>query len=104
MGYVVYEKATTVTWGKVYKTHAAAQAAITRASNKWYHAVYKPGFPYPPLSEDPVYLNGIAEEEYFRKNVEKHRKVVNMMTGAETMEPVNTPNYMSVGSESYWSM
>jgi hypothetical protein len=51
-----------------------------------------------------LYLLGVAEETYFRKHVEKHRKVVNMMSGVETMEPVNTPNYMSVGSEAYWSM
>jgi hypothetical protein len=95
MGHVIYNKATTVIVSKVYKTHAAALAALTRlgkASGKLL------------TDEDhPLYLLGVAEETYFRKHVEKHRKVVNMMSGVETMEPVNTPNYMSVGSEAYWS-
>lgn len=32
------------------------------------------------------------------------RKVVNLMTGQEVEESINTPNCCSVSSETYWSM
>ena len=104
MGYVIYDVKTTRIVSKAYKTHAAARAQLTRMSLEWWDTEYKPGYPETIRDADPVYQNGIAEEEYFRKNIEKRRMVVNMMTGVETTEPVNTPNYMSVGSEAYWSM
>ena len=36
--------------------------------------------------------------------VEKMVERTNMMTGEKYMESVNTPNYCSPSSESYWSM
>jgi len=105
MGYVIYDKATTRTVGKnSYKTHAAAQAAVTRWSRTWYQERYKPLYPAVAESEDPVYVYAIAEAEYFRENIERSVKRTNLMTGAEYRESVNTPLACSPASETYWSM
>ena len=105
MGYVIYDKATTRTKGKYsYKTHSAAQAAITRWSKIWFRERYTPLYPAVDRGEDPVFVYGIAEAEYFRKNIEKTVTRVNLMTGAEYRESVNTPLACSPASETYWSM
>jgi hypothetical protein len=52
---------------------------------------------------DPVFVYGIAESEYFRENIEKTVTRVNLMTGAEYRESVNTPLACSPASETYWS-
>ena len=99
MGYLVYNTKTTAILGghrKVYKTHAAALAALTRFCKK-------SGI-LATSDEYPLYNYGVAEVDYFKKNIEKRHKVVNIMTGVEVWEPVNTPHYCSVGSETYWSM
>lgn len=91
MAYVVYELDTTLTIREPYigtkhfKTVAAAKAARTRA-----------GF--------TAATHGIAESNDFFENIEKKRIVKNLLTGDEVEERVNTPNYLSVASESYWSM
>jgi hypothetical protein len=111
MGYVIYNKATTRIKGKyVYKTHAAAQAAITRWSNKWFNERWKELYPNVGQivamggDEDPKWIYAIAEEEYFRKHIEKNVTRTNLMTGAEYTESVNTPLACSPASETYWSM
>jgi hypothetical protein len=105
MGYVIYDKATTRTVGKnSYKTHAAAQAAVTRWSRTWYQERYKPLYPAVAESEDPVFVYAIAEAEYFRENIEKTVTRVNLMSGVEYRESVNTPLACSPASETYWSM
>ena len=82
-----------------YKTMAAAKAGITRIAKA-------EGL----LEIDPnhaVYRYGIAEASYFHKHIEKQVKKKTLDVGygsKEYMEPVNTPNYMSPSSESYWSM
>lgn len=107
--YYIYEKSTTYIIGKPdskgvarpdhrqsYKTMAAAKAGITRIAKA-------EGL----LETDPnhaVYRYGIAEAGYFHKSIEKQVKRTNMMGGAEYYEPINTPNYMSPSSETYWSM
>ena len=107
--YYIYEKSTTYIIGKPdrngiarpdhrksYKTLGAAEAALTRickAENL--------------LPTDPNYARvryAIAASAFFHQNIEKSRKVTNMMSGKEFVEPVNTPNYMSPASEPYWSM
>ena len=99
MGYLIYNKQTTRIVSKVYKTHAAAQAQLTRmrknATDTW--GILKP-------ETDPVFLNGIAEEDYFHKHIEKSVERINLSTGKHYWEPVNTPAYLSPASESYWSM
>ena len=109
--YYVYEKSSTYIIGKPdrngvarpdhrqsYKTMAAAKAGLTRIAKA-------EGL----LETDPnhaVYRYGIAEAAYFHKTIERQvkRKVLEGFGGKEYMEPVNTPNYMSPSSESYWSM
>lgn len=103
MGYVVYNTESTrieteKRWGKeVYATEAAAKAARTRMLKK------------------PKKINGevvnykpedlaVAEIGHYRSNIEKMVKKVNMMSGQEYYESVNTPNYCSPSSEAYWSM
>jgi hypothetical protein len=97
MGYIVYHKASTaipVTLrNKVYKTHGAAQAWITRLGKGQIEDADHPKFNY-----------AIAEVEYYRKHIERTVTRKNMMTGVEYTESINTPSYMSPASESYWSM
>lgn len=99
MGYVIYDRKTTAIVSKTYKTHAAAQAELTRrrkaAAGEWgvLHA-----------EDDPLFLLGIAETEYYAKHIERTVTRVNLMTGAEYTESVNTPLACSPSSETYWSM
>ena len=93
MGYLIYNKQSTRIVSKVYKTHAAAQAQLTRMGRG--------------LIEDedhPKFNHGIAEEDYFHKHIEKSVERINLSTGKHYREPVNTPAYLSPASESYWSM
>ena len=108
--YYIYEISSTYIIGKPrngvarpdhrqsYKTMAAAKAALTRIAKA------------EGLREtDPnhaVYRYGIAEAGYFHSMIEKKvkRKVLEGFGGKEYYEPVNTPNYMSPSSETYWSM
>ena len=109
--YYIYEQSTTYIIGKPdrngvarpdhrqsYKTMAAAKAGLTRICKA-------EGL----LPTDPNYAEyryAIAEAGYFHKNIEKQvkRKVLEGFGGKEYMEPINTPNYMSPSSETYWSM
>lgn len=98
--FVVYNTETTrieteKRWGKEsYKTEAAAKAARTRMLRKLKMGkpIWKP--------EDLA----VAEANHYSKNIEKMVKRVNMMSGKEYYESVNTPNYCSPASEAYWSM
>ena len=95
MGYVVYSTESTriVTekrYGKeVYATEAAAKAAKTRMVRKGKHAA------------DAI---EVAEITVYTTLIEKMVKRVNLMSGKEYYESVNTPNYCSPASEAYWSM
>ena len=109
--FYIYEKTSTYIMGKVntrtgevrpdhrqsYKTMAAAKAALTRMSKRYRADLLD-------SVNDPQYRYGIAEADYFHKSIEKSRTTSNMMSGKPIVEPVNTPNYMSPSSESYWSM
>jgi hypothetical protein len=100
--YYIYEQSSTYIMGPAgriarpnhrhsYKTMAAAKAAL---------------FGNEPSSNDPQFRYAIAEADYFHKHIEKQvkRKVLEGFGGKEYYEPVNTPNYMSPSSETYWSM
>lgn len=97
MGYIVYHKASTaipVTLrNKVYKTHGAAQAWITRLGKGMIEDADHPKFNY-----------AIAEAEYYAKHIERDVTRVNLMSGKEYTESVNTPLACSPASETYWSM
>ena len=103
MGYIIYRKDTTAIPAqlrdKVYKTLPAAKAALTRFNTAWAKTRGKLG----NEPEAPQFTMGIAEAEYYRKNIERTVTRVNMMSGKEYEESVNTPIYMSPASESYWS-
>lgn len=98
MGYVIYNLVTTRIASKTYKTHAAAQAQLTRmrkaAAGEW--GVLQ-------AEDDPLYQFGIAEEAYYAANIRKTVTRVNLMTGLEYEEDVNTPLACSPASETYWS-
>jgi len=92
MSYVIVSKGTglIVTDGpnrtRAYKTFGAAKATRTRLCRK---AGY---------SENE--LNIVDNKTYRPRMVER----TNLMSGIKYMEDVNTPNFCSPASESYWSM
>jgi hypothetical protein len=71
---------------RAYKTFGAARATRTRLCNK-------AGWSVDQLS--------IVDTKHY-----KHKMVTrtNLMTGQEYEEDVNTPNFCSPSSESFWSM
>ena len=112
--FYIYEKSSTYIMGKMntrtgevrpdhrqsYKTMPAAKAALTRMSKRYRADLLD-------SVNDPQFRYGIAEAEYFHKSIEKSvkRKTLDIGYGSkEYMETVNTPNYMSPASETYWSM
>jgi hypothetical protein len=109
--YYIYEKTSTFIMGKMdqrtgvvrpdhskaYKTHSAAQAALTKMSKRYRADLLE-------SVNDPEYRYAIAEAAYFHTSIEKSRTVKNLINGAPLVETVNTPNYMSPRSEAYWSM
>jgi hypothetical protein len=99
MSYVIYNNETTKILGgnyKSYKTFGAAKAAITRLRKTISLSDYN-------TNNDPLFMYGIAEINYFRKNIEHTVERTNLMTGKTFVESVNTPYYCSPSSESYWS-
>lgn len=93
MGYLIYDRKTTAMASKVYKTHAAAQAQLTRMGKG-------------QLQTDPnhpIYCYGIAEMTYWIEKIQKTVTRVNLMSGKEYQEPVGTPLACSPASETYWS-
>jgi len=110
--FYIYERSSTYIIGKhgrpdhrkSYKTMPAARAALTRLSRAWWDTEGRHG---DVDANDPQFRYGIAEAEYFHKSIEKSvkRKTLDIGYGSkEYMETVNTPNYMSPASETYWSM
>ena len=110
--FYIYEKTSTYIMGKMntrtdvvrpdhrhsYKTMAAAKAALTRMSKRHRADMLA-------TVNDPVYRYGIAEAGHFHSTIEYQVERTNMMDQTiKFMEPINTPNYMSPSSESYWSM
>ncbi len=93
MAWIVYESESTKIaiekrWGaESHKTLTAAKRARTRMINKG---------KYPAGSL-------LIADSLAYKLVEKMVPVKNMMSGKTVMESVNTPNYLSVSSEAYWS-
>ena len=114
MSYVIYEQSSTFIMGKPYmgemrpdhrksyKTLAAAEAALTRASKQWWNMIGRLG--NEPTENDPRYRMAIAAKAHFHQNIEKQVKKRNLLTDEEFMEPANRPYYCSPSSETYWSM
>lgn len=98
----VYDKESTAIH-KRYKTRAAAQAEITRMHKKYTRTnLYVPGSN--AHEDDPLFLFGMADSEYFHMFIEKRVTKRNLMTGAEFTQTVNTPLSCDPSSETYWSM
>lgn len=90
MSYVIYIiKSTQLVNSRRYKSVAAAKAAITRGERLGL------------IDRDLV---AIEETSKFHSEIEGRVRRVNLMTGKEYYEPVNTPRYCSPSSEAYWSM
>ena len=114
MAYVIYEQSSTFIMGKPYmgemrpdhrkqyKTLAAAEAALTRASKQWWNMIGRSG--NEPAENDPRYRCAIAAKAYFHQNIEKRVAKRNLSTGIVYEEAINTPVHMSPASETYWSM
>ena len=71
---------------RAYKTFGAARATRTRLCNK-------AGYSVADLS--------IVDTKYYTPKMVVR---TNLMTGQEYQEDVNTPNFCSPASESFWSM
>jgi hypothetical protein len=89
MSYVIYNAETTVLVGgsfnyKVYPTLRGAKIALARLDNKSKYA--------------------IAEINDFHANIEKTETKINLMSGKEFTQSVNTPLCCDPSSETYWSM
>jgi len=114
MSYVIYEQSSTMIMGKPYmgemrpdhrkqyKTLAAAEAALTRASKQWWNMIGRLG--NEPTENDPRYRMAIAAKAYFHQNIEKKVAKRNLSTGIVYEEAINTPAHMSPACETYWSM
>jgi hypothetical protein len=89
--FVVYNTSTAKIVGsrhrKAFKTMAAAKAHLTRMSKMGYN--------------ETEY--GVAAQDYYNRYFSKTVTKVNLMTGQEYNEDVNTPHCCSPASETYWS-
>lgn len=83
---------------KGYKTCGAARAAVTRAQKQYLKIN---GFFV--SNEGPLFTLSWAEAGYYHMMLETKVKRVNLMTGVEYEESVNTPVSCSPASEAYWS-
>jgi hypothetical protein len=94
MAYVVYRTSDSKicnekTYGKeAWATEAAAKAAMTRILKK---------------NRYPGEELRVQELSAYRMFIEETVERVNMMTGKTYRESINTPNYCSPSSETYWS-
>jgi hypothetical protein len=93
MSFVVYHKQTTVIlpaknryW---YETAGAAAAGLTRAVNSG------------KAKREDYEICDIAT---FHDRIEKKETKVNLMTGKEFKQSVNTPHCCDPSTETYWSM
>ena len=125
--FYIYNKATSAiesnpTRGKhylkaEYKTMGAARAAMTRMhkkfeTNRFELLASKYSFERDrdeaKAENSPLYISGIAEAEYYHKNIEKIVTKTGICPGTgKTIThtaSVNQSHYMSPLSESYWSM
>jgi 3'-phosphoadenosine 5'-phosphosulfate sulfotransferase len=106
--WIVYNKETTAIHevrgrnGRVtdqYYGIGAARAAVTRLQRQWMKqqgVLVSNAGPQADLA--------IAERDHYYAHIERQVRRVNMMTGAEYWESVNTSRHCSPSSEAYWSM
>lgn len=120
MSYVIYNKETTYIlraptrsvgcYVESYKSEAAAKAALTRLDKKGMLGEKTTQHPTPENNFERKFRGltkddfAIADKSDFHANIEKTVRRTNLISGLEYDEPVNTPNYCSPASETYWSM
>lgn len=103
MTYLVYNRDTSKVL-KAYKTHAAAQAALTRAFKKTLLTPAKIGRTYLKTQEDVMRL-GIAEQSHFYNSIDRVVIVRSLMTGAEVqIRESDRGGPCDPSTERYWSM
>ncbi len=101
MWYVYDKRSSAIVKG--YKTHPAAQAAITRAHKKYLKThIYSPGSN--AHEDDPLFWMAAADSQYYHMIIEQRVTKRNLMTGEEFTQSVNTPRSCDPSSELYWSM
>ena len=86
--YVAFDLATTIIYGEA----GYPKIALRKANEK----IARYGYDVTKLE--------VCEKRFFHEHVEEQVKRVNMMSGKEYLEPVNTPAYLSPSRESYWTM
>ena len=130
-GYVIYRTDTTEIVsekdysysGQIHKQEGHAKASLTRIKKKFAEGL-KNKRPYGTvkleglglhengktgrqaegeLTGEMVDMKIINTDTYFN-NIEAQEEVTNMMSGKKFKQSVNTPNFMSPSSETYWSM
>jgi len=130
-GYVIYRTDTTEIvsekdysyTGQIHKTEGHAKASLTRIKKKFAEGLAKKQ-PYGTfkfeglgihengktgrqaegeLTGEMIDMKIINTDTYFN-NIEAQEEVTNMMSGKKFKQSVNTPNFMSPSSETYWSM
>ena len=130
-GYVIYRTDTTEIvsekdysyTGQIHKQESHAKASLTRIKKKFAEGL-KNKKPYGTfkfeglgihengktgrqaegeLTGEMIDMKIINTDTYFN-NIEAQEEVTNMMSGKKFKQSVNTPNFMSPSSETYWSM
>jgi|TARA_B100001248_G_scaffold19105_1_gene12615 hypothetical protein len=130
-GFVIYRTDTTEIvsekdysyTGQIHKQESHAKASLTRIKKKFAEGL-KNKKPYGTfkfeglgihengktgrqaegeLTGEMVEMKIINTDTYFN-NIEAQEEVTNMMSGKKFKQSVNTPNFMSPASETYWSM
>ena len=130
-GFVIYRTDTTEIvsekdysyTGQIHKQESHAKASLTRIKKKFAEGL-KNKRPYGTfkfeglglhengktgrqaegeLTGEMVEMKIINTDTYFN-NIEAQEEVTNMMSGKKFKQSVNTPNFMSPSSETYWSM
>ena len=101
MWYVYDKRSTAIV--KSYKTHPAAQAAITRAHKKYLrNHIYMPGSN--AADDDPLFWMAAADSQYYHLIIEKRVTKRNLISGEEFTQSVNTPRCCDPSTEAFWSM
>ena len=82
---------------KYFRSESAAKAFLTR---------WEKGKTYSCNFDGPLDRSkfAIADEYFFKKNIEKQVVRKNLMTGKEYTERLNQPSCLSPSSETYWCM
>ncbi len=100
MSFVIYNKETT----RRFQIPASSVGCYT---DSWATAGSAKGILTRQEKKDSEFdrdLYAIAEIGEFITNIEKTETVINLMSGKEVQQSVNTPLCLDVSCETYWSM